>query len=212
MTDELPAAQRQKVDPDFLANEQSYHAIRDTLLSRYRGQWVAVTEGRVIAAGQNLLDVTQAAAAAGGHPFIARVGEEDTAFRVRQQAFAYNQSYQPFALPQITATFSNHAGTHSQQYSDVIADTGADLSVLPDADCVVIDLYTSPYFTGVSRGVIGAAVTTLIYQGNAEVNGRRLPSLIQPVAGGSERILGRDVLNQHRVVFDGPAMQVLFEP
>jgi hypothetical protein len=85
----LPADQRQRLDADFLANEQAYLRLRDSLLPHYSGQWVAVHQGRVIAADKNLLAVTEAAAAAGGHPYIALVGGEDTIqFRVRRATFA----------------------------------------------------------------------------------------------------------------------------
>jgi predicted aspartyl protease len=212
-TANLPPEQQQRLHADFLANEQTYLHIRDSLLLRYRGQWVAVHDGRVIAAGEDLLTVTEAAAVSGGHPYIARVGEEDAVvFRVRRAVFAYDRTYQPFALPRVTVAFWNHAETQSQTYSDVVPDTGADLSVLPDSDCAAFDLFSSPYFTGVSSGVVGGSVTTLIYRGKAEINGNRVPAFIQPITGGQERIVGRDVLNQHCVVFDGPAGEVIFEP
>jgi hypothetical protein len=47
-------------------------------------------------------------------------------------------------------------------------------------------------------------VTTLIYHAKAEIDGKRYPALIQPVAGGKERIVGRDVSNHLRVLFEGP--------
>lgn len=195
-TANLPPEQQQRLHADFLANEQTYLHIRDSLLSQYRGQWVAVHDGRVIAASEDLLTVTEAAAASGGHPYIARVGEEDAVvFRVRRAVFAYDQIYQPFALPHATVTFLNDAETHSQTYPDVIPDTGGDLSVLPDSDCTAFDLFNSPYFTGISSGVVGGSVTTLIYRGKAEINGTRVPAFIQPITGGRERIIGRDVLN-----------------
>jgi hypothetical protein len=84
--------------------------------------------------------------------------------------------------------------------------------VLPDADCAAIDLYSSPYMTGMSGGVVGASVTTLFYRGKVELDGRRHAALIQPIPGGRERIVGRDVLNQERVLFDGPAGQVVVDP
>lgn len=212
-TENLPPEQQQRLHADFLANEQAYLQMRDSLLPQYRGQWVAVHDGRVIAAGEDLVTVTEAAAASGGHPYIAKVGEEDAVvFRVRRALFAYDQAYQPFALPRVTVTFLDDAETQSQTYPDVIPDTGADLSVLPDSDCAAFDLFNSPYFTGLSSGVIGGSVTTLIYRGKAEINGNRTPAFIQPITGGQERIVGRDVLNQHRVVFDGPIGEVVFEP
>jgi predicted aspartyl protease len=174
---------------------------------------VAVHQGQVIAADRNLLAVTEAAAATGGHPYIALVGGEDTIqFRVRRATFANDQSYQPFSLPQVRVTFWDDAETHSQTYGDTIPDTGADLSVLPHNDCSAIDLFNSPYFTAVSSGVVGSSVTTLIYRGKAEIDGNRYPALIQTVADGQERIVGRDVLNQLRVLFDGPSAQVVVDP
>src|SRR5262249_2622470 len=163
----------------------------------------AVRHGKVIAAGGDLLKVTEAAAASGGHPYIAFVGGEDRViFRVRRAEFGYDLGYQPFALPLISVTFWNHAETRSQTFTNVIPDSGADGSVLSDSDCSAFDLFTSPYLTSLSSGIIGSTVTTLIYRGKAEIDGIRVPALIQSVAGGLERLVGRDVLNSHRVLYD----------
>jgi hypothetical protein len=45
-----------------------------------------------------------------------------------------------------------------------------------------------------------------------EIDGRFFGALIQPVAGGHERIVGRDVLNQQRILFDGLAGEVIVDP
>jgi hypothetical protein len=83
-TKNLPPDQQQRLHADFLANEQTYLRLRDSLLTQYRGQWVAVHDGRVVAAGPDLIAVAEAAVTAGGHPYIALVGGEDSvAFRVR---------------------------------------------------------------------------------------------------------------------------------
>jgi predicted aspartyl protease len=210
MTSKLPPDQRQGLDADFLANEQDYLRMRDGLLASHYGQWVAVHNGRVITAGDDLMAVTDAADATGGHPFIARIGEEETPFRVRRAEFNYDRSYQPFPIPRVTVTFWNHAETRSQTHSDVIPDTGADVSILPKADCAALDLFHSPYQTITSHGVIGSGVTALLYRGKAEIDGQRLRAYIQPIEGGRERIIGRDVLNRHRVTFDGPLRRVVF--
>ena len=211
-TDHLPEDQRRRVHADFLANEQSYWNIRDSLMHSYHGQWVAVLQGKVIVASSDLLSLMDATANIAGHPYIALVGSEDTVFRVRKAVFAYDQSYRPFPLPRVVATFWNDAGTHSQMHADAIPDTGADLSVLPDADCTAIDLFSSPYFTGISSGVLGPSASTLIYRGKVEIDGRVFAALIQPVMGGQERIIGRDVPNRQRVLFDGIAGQVIVDP
>jgi len=213
-TSNLSQDQKLLLHPDFLANEKAYLHLRDSLLAQYRGQWVAVDGGKVVAAGPKLMEVMDRASAfGGGHAYFALVGAEDAVvFRVRRAVFVYDQTYQPFPLPRITATFWNHAETHSQQHLDVIPDTGADVSVLPDTDCATIQLLNSPYMTGMAGGVVGASITTLFYRGKVEIDGHRCSALIQPIPAGQERILGRDVLNQQRVLFDGPAGQVIVGP
>src|ERR1019366_1451865 len=49
-TANLSQEQRQKVHPDFLADEQAYLNMRASLLGQYRGQWVAVQSGKVTVA------------------------------------------------------------------------------------------------------------------------------------------------------------------
>jgi len=211
-TANLPEAQRRQVHPGFVAKEQAYLQMRDTLLAEYRGQWVAVERGKVVAAGRDLMDVMEMASA-GGHTYIALVGAEDAVvFRVRRAVFSYDMAYRPFPLPRLTATFWNHAQTHSQQHTDVIPDTGVDASVLPDTDCKAIDLFNSPCMTGLTGGVAGPTLTTLIYRGLVEIDGSRYSALIPPIPSGRERIIGRDVLNQQRVLFDGPKREVVVDP
>jgi hypothetical protein len=104
-TTNLPQDQQLRLHPDFLANEQAYLLMRDGLLAQYRGQWVAVDGGKVLVAGAKLMEVMEAASTCGGHPYIALVGAEDTVvFRVRRAVFAYDQGYQSFPLPRVSAT------------------------------------------------------------------------------------------------------------
>ena len=84
-TTNLPAEQRQQLHSDFVANEQHYLRMRPELLKQYRGQWVAVHYGQVIAHGENLVTVMDAVGRAGCHAFVALVGrEDDVVFRVRR--------------------------------------------------------------------------------------------------------------------------------
>jgi hypothetical protein len=149
----FPPEVRQRLHPEFLANEESYMRLRDSLLDRYRGQWVAVTAQGVVAASPNLLAVMEAASAHGGHPYVACVGmEESIVFRSRRAVFPYDQAYHPFPLPRIIATFSNDGQTRAQTHGDVIPDTGSDICLLPDGDCLAIDLFQSPSLTGFAGG------------------------------------------------------------
>ena len=45
-TTNLQQTQQQRLHPDFLANEQAYLHMRDSLIAQHRGQWVAVHGGR----------------------------------------------------------------------------------------------------------------------------------------------------------------------
>jgi hypothetical protein len=183
-TQYLPEEQKKRLHPDFIANEQGYWRMRDQLLKQYLSKWVAVHQGQVVAVSQDVLDITDQVGKLGLHAYIAKVGEEDKlVFQVRRKDFSYDASYQPFALPRAEVTFSNYAQTHSKRCLDVIPDTGADLSVLPDGDCNDIDLFSSPYFTTQSRGVVGPGIITLVYRGYAEINGLRFPALIQALRG-----------------------------
>jgi hypothetical protein len=208
----LPERQKKRLHPDFVKNEQQYWRMRDQLLKQYQGKWVAVHQDQVVAVSQDIFNITDQVGQLGCHAYIAKVGEEDrVVFQVRRQDFAYDTSYQPFALPRADVTFGNYAQTHRKLCPDAIPDTGADLSLLPDTDCQDIDLFNSPYFTSRSRGVVGPSVTTLVYRGYAEIDGLHFPALIQAISGVTERILGRDVLNQMKVTFDGPQNRVSFE-
>jgi len=145
-TENLPRAQQRYLHKDFIENEKHYWTIRDRLLREYRGQWVAIHDGKIVASSLDIFDLVEQVGKMGGHPYIAKVGEEDSlVFKVRQRGFSYDEEYKPFALPQ------------------------------------------------------------------AEINGAIFPSFIQSLPGGKERILGRDVLNQIKVTFDGPRQQITFE-
>lgn len=85
----LPPDQQRRLHPEFLANEQAYLQMRDSLVAQYRGQWMAVHGGSVIAAGPELMEVMDRASVAAGHPYVALVGAEDAVvFRVRSESSA----------------------------------------------------------------------------------------------------------------------------
>jgi hypothetical protein len=65
----LPAA--------YLANEQSYLKMRPTLLKQFRGKWVAVAGGKVLASGDTLRPVFDEAARVEKHPYLNLVGKEN---------------------------------------------------------------------------------------------------------------------------------------
>jgi hypothetical protein len=93
-TANLTPDQQRRLHRDFVSNERVYLQMRSSLLAQYRGQWVAVDAGNVVAAGPNLMNVMERASTVAQHPYVALVGaEDDVVFRLRPAAFAYDQAY-----------------------------------------------------------------------------------------------------------------------
>jgi len=63
---------------DFEADEEAYHRMRESLLKKYRGKWVAVHGGEVVAAGDQLSEVVKKAFSIVGDSsfYVNKVGEE----------------------------------------------------------------------------------------------------------------------------------------
>lgn len=209
----LPPEDQKRLQPEYLANERDYLRMRDGLLQKHQGKWVAIDRAKVVAESDDLMGLLNSPAIETGFPFIACVGEEDqVVFRVRRSVYQYDWKYRPNPIPRITATFMDYSGMTSKTHTDAITDTGADLTLLPQLDCASINILSSPHVAIRSTGVFGGAASGLAYRAKVEIDGKRMNSLIQPVPGGKERIIGRDVLNQLRVLFDGPKRELIVDP
>lgn len=212
MPADLPPAIAGQIHPERRANEQAYWAARDGLLIHYVGQWVGFADGRVVASGRSPVAVLAAAEATGLHPFLVCVGREGEPDRVRRASFAYDNAYPGEPLPVIEVEFRPAAGVPGVLLDRVIPDTGADVSVLPWADCVSIGLDPSQGQRGQIGGVGGGRTATLSFLVWARLDGQDYPCRLQADFAGAERILGRDVLNQFEVLFRGPSGEVVVGP
>jgi hypothetical protein len=94
----------------------------------------------------------------------------------------------------------------------VIVDTGADATALPWSDCWQMQLKPANGFPGIMGGVGGSQITTVVFLVWAWLDGSEYPCRLQTDFVGSERILGRDVLNLMDVLFRGPAGEVVINP
>jgi hypothetical protein len=83
LTNRLPEQEEAHLHPDFLENEESYWRVRESLLTRYRGKWVAVRAGQVVAEADDVLTILDLVAGLDGHPYIALVGDEGREFTIR---------------------------------------------------------------------------------------------------------------------------------
>jgi hypothetical protein len=212
IADLLPPEIAKQVHPDWRKNEAAYWAMREELLGRYRNQWIAFDEGKVIASGTNPLEVFKAADEISKHSFVTFVGREtEPSSRIRKVAFPYDTGYPGAAMPRIDVEFRERVGTPGVLLDSVIPDSGADMTVLPWADCQALQLdpaYGRPDFIG---GVTGST-PTLKFQIWARLDGQDYPCSLKVDFSSRERILGRDVLNCVDVLFRGPAGQVVINP
>ena len=212
LADGLPPEIARQIHPDWRKNEAAYWAVRDQLLGQYQGQWIGFADGVVIASGTRPVAVLQAAEKSGQNSFVTCVGREDEPYRIRRVSFAYDASYPGEALPILTVEFRPVSGSPGLALDRVIADTGADSSVLPWVDCQQLQLNPARGRPGLMGGVAGGTATTLTFFVWVQLDGHEYPCQVQGDFVGNERILGRDVLNSLEVLFRGPSGEVVVNP
>lgn len=212
IADQLPPDIVRQLHPDRRKNEDAYWAVRDQLVAQYNGQWIGFADGRVIASGKSPVDVFHAAEATGLRPFFICVGKEEQPCRIRRVTFSYDANYAGEPLPLIRVEFRQSSGSPGVILDRVIPDTGADASVLPWADCQLLQLTPALGVQGLISGVAGSSAATLAFQVWAWLDGSDYPCRLQADFVGNERILGRDVLNRLEVLFRGPVGEVVVNP
>jgi hypothetical protein len=202
---------KEVVEQGFEQDRRDYWKMRDELLLRYSGKWVAVHKGRIVAIGDDPLSIMEQALSEDGYAYTNKVGEEDKiVIRQRRVSFPYDHTYSPTPIPRITATLHNFTQTKSKTVKDAIPDIGADMTCLPPDDCQDLDLFFFPYYSGVSHPFGGVSRQVRFYAARVEINGGMYNAIVEPVTE-QERLVGREVLNQTRVTFDGPARLTTFD-
>lgn len=202
---------REVVEQGFEQDRQDYWKMRDELLAQYAGKWVALHKGRVVAVGDDPLAIMEPALAEDGYAYTNKVGEEDKiVIRQRRVSFPYDDTYAPAPLPRITVVLHNFPRTKSKTVTDAIPDIGADVSCLPDEDCRDLDLFLFPFYSGTSHPFGGASRQVTFYVARIEIDGKVYNAIVEPVSE-HERLVGREVLNQTKVTFDGPARLTTFD-
>jgi hypothetical protein len=212
LADGLPPEIARQIHPEWRKNEADYWAVRDQLLGQYEGQWIGFADGTVVAYGARPVVVFHAAHKAAEHPYIICVGREEEPFRMRRVNFKYDASYPGEPLPVVHAEFRILSGVSGLLLDQVIADTGADTSALPWADCQQMQLDPSQGVPSLMSGVAGGSATTLGFLVWVYLDGNEYQCQLQADFVGNERILGRDVLNSLDVMFRGPSREVIVSP
>lgn len=212
IADQLPPEIARQLHPDRRKNEAGYWAVRDQLLDQYRGQWIGFADGAVIASGSSPVAVLHAAEESGRYPFLICVGKEEEPCRIRRVSSPYDPGYPGEALPLISVEFRQAGGSPGVMLDRVIPDTGADASVLPWADCQLLQLDPQSGVQSLISGVTGGSAATLAFRIWVRLDGQDYPCRVQADFAGSERILGRDVLNRLEILFRGPVGEVIVNP
>ncbi|MGA2256186.1 MAG: hypothetical protein ABSG53_16175 [Thermoguttaceae bacterium] len=212
LADGLPPEIARQVHPEWRKNEAAYWDAREKLLDQYRGIWIAFSDGRVVVSGTRPVVVFQTALQAVEHPFVICVGREEEPYRMRRATFAYDTAYPGEALPVIGIEFRKVSGSPGLRLDSVIVDTGADTSALPWADCRTLQLDPSEGVPGLMGGVAGGAATTLGFFVWVHLDGKEYGCQLHADFSGTERILGRDVLNALDVLFRGPSREIVINP
>jgi len=121
--------ERDIVEKGFEQDRLDYWAMRDELLAKYAGKWVAVHKGRVTAVADEPLSIMEQALAEDGYAYTNKVGEEDKiVIRQRRVSFRYDDSYSPTPLPRVAAVLRNFSQTKSKTVTDAIHKRRCDLS------------------------------------------------------------------------------------
>ena len=212
IADQLPPEIAAQLHPARRQNEADYWVVRDLLMDEYRDTWIGFADGTVIASGRVAVEVFHTAEESGRHPFFICVGHEEEPCRIRRISFPYDSVYPGAALPVIDVEFRSAAAGFGIVFDRVIVDTGADASVLPWADCRLLQLSPLQGAQSAIGGVAGSSSATLAFQIWANLDGCLHPCRLQADFIGHERILGRDALNRLDVLFRGPAGEVVINP
>src|SRR5205814_5266219 len=122
----------------------------------------------------------------GKHPFFICVGREEEPCRIRRVTFPYDSGYPGEALPLVQVEFRQAIGSPGVVLDRVIPDTRADASVLPWADCQLLQLAPGSGVQGLISGVAGGSAATLAFMIWAQLDGQEYPCRLHADFGGSE--------------------------
>jgi hypothetical protein len=82
------------VQAGFEADKDFYWSVRPDLLQKFRGKWVAVHKGRVVAVGDDPVSIMDEALREDGYAYTNKVGEEEKiVVTKRRKKFDYDTSY-----------------------------------------------------------------------------------------------------------------------
>jgi predicted aspartyl protease len=195
----------------FEQEEQAYWQQRDELLKQYRGQWVAIVGGQVVAVGNQSGEVIRQAYQKTGSKvgYVAHVGYEDVVYRIRQVTVGhYDHSYAP-PMPRVVAS-AHHLIDVASADVEFVVDTGADLTILRDAIADAVGLWDSAWRTAKIAGMGAAPESRQLYAVTIRLADHDVAVEVDCRDDLDEDILGRDVINEFALMVCAKRDQVEF--
>jgi len=191
----------------FEQEQEAYWAMRESLLQTHWGKWVVITDGQVVAVGDNKAQALREAFKRTGSRvgFVTKVGFEKAVQRkiIRRIACGqYDFTYDP-PIPKLTAIVASPDQSRQQQVEFII-DTGADLTVVPAQVAEAIQVWDFIYEQAEVSGVGSFPETRWLYLAKVTVAGKEVFVTIDARSDFSESLLGRDVLNEFRLTLSAP--------
>ncbi|MGH7597077.1 MAG: DUF5678 domain-containing protein [bacterium] len=90
-----------EIQEGFDIDKEAYWSMRDELVAKYRGKWVAVHKGRVVAVGDDLISIADEAIQDDGYAYTNKVGDEDKVIVTkRRRKFSSTASIYPASEPE----------------------------------------------------------------------------------------------------------------
>lgn len=181
----------------FEREKQAYWNMREELLKRHAGKWVAIVNEQVAAVGDKMGKVMEEAVRKTKSKvmFVNEVGFEDRVLRLRQLSRGhYDQSDHP-AAPMIVTPVSDVVETLAIEVNFLI-DTGADLTVVRDDVAVKLNLFDAPAGVRYIGGVGSKPIPRQLYGAYVNIANHAIMVAADCRSDFDENLLGRDAINE----------------
>ncbi|KPV65379.1 MAG: hypothetical protein AOA65_0241 [Candidatus Bathyarchaeota archaeon BA1] len=190
----------------FDLEKEAYWEMRDELLKKYEGKWIAIVRGRVVAVGDTSYDVVEKASKIRvcGPIYINKVGEEKNVvrrYRRYGRSWLYDMEYDPPA-PVVKGKLLKFDESLMVKEDKLLLDTGSDGSALSDVICKSLNVYEDPIGVFMVSGIGVRAEERVIYRARVDIDGFRAIAHVDCRDDITEVVLGREVLNRFRIILD----------
>jgi predicted aspartyl protease len=198
----------------FEREKQAYWAIRDELLKKYFGKWVAIVNGKVVASGKKKMAVLKEAFSLTRSEvgYITKVGYEEKVQkkRIRQVVTGeYNKTYEP-SMPMVETIVTNPPGDAAKQVNFIV-DTGADLTLLREEVADELGLKAFVWDEADVSGIGAKPQRRVLYLAVVQMAQQEFPTTVDCRSDLNEDILGRDIINEFELTVCAKKALVRFE-